>query len=219
MEQNIVIAKRQQDIILRFGQNEFLTENFYFTGGTALSEVYLQHRYSEDLDFFSIDKFDDKKVTDIVGSWAIDVNARYEVVNVGYVYMFNLIFSDSSKLKIDFAWYPYKNIGQFTKVNNVNVDSTKDIACNKFVAVGQRADVKDFVDLYFLLNNFSVVDLYEWPDVKFRRKYDLMLFASDLLKVAEFDYLPKMIKPLSLDELKKFYLDLAKNLGMKVTDR
>ncbi|MDR1696214.1 MAG: nucleotidyl transferase AbiEii/AbiGii toxin family protein [Endomicrobium sp.] len=26
--------------------------SFYFSGGTALSEYYLRHRYSEDLDFF-----------------------------------------------------------------------------------------------------------------------------------------------------------------------
>jgi hypothetical protein len=27
--------------------------DFYLTGGTALAEFYLQHRLSEDLDFFS----------------------------------------------------------------------------------------------------------------------------------------------------------------------
>lgn len=29
------------------------SRGFYLTGGTALSEFYLQHRYSDDLDFFT----------------------------------------------------------------------------------------------------------------------------------------------------------------------
>ncbi|MEW5692252.1 MAG: nucleotidyl transferase AbiEii/AbiGii toxin family protein [Candidatus Hydrogenedentota bacterium] len=31
---------------------KFFTQKFYLTGGTALSEFYLKHRISEDLDFF-----------------------------------------------------------------------------------------------------------------------------------------------------------------------
>lgn len=34
-------------------KSRVITDNFYLTGGTALSEFYLQHRLSEDLDFFS----------------------------------------------------------------------------------------------------------------------------------------------------------------------
>ena len=39
-----------QDEILRLVQS--LNVDFYLTGGTALSRHYLQHRYSDDLDFF-----------------------------------------------------------------------------------------------------------------------------------------------------------------------
>ncbi len=38
-------------------REEDLTDWFYFTGGTALSQFYLHHRYSEDLDFFSQTEF------------------------------------------------------------------------------------------------------------------------------------------------------------------
>lgn len=33
----------------------------------------------------------------------------------------------------------------------------------------------------------------------------------------DFDYLPKMIKPLSLDELKTFFRQKAKEIGRKIT--
>ena len=41
-----------QDNFLKFLDNQNQGQ-FYLTGGTALSRFYYQHRYSEDLDFFS----------------------------------------------------------------------------------------------------------------------------------------------------------------------
>ena len=54
------MAKRQKDILneeqknfLAFAATEpYLRENYYLTGGTPLTAFYLQHRYSEDLNFF-----------------------------------------------------------------------------------------------------------------------------------------------------------------------
>lgn len=44
-----------------------LPVDFYLTGGTALSRAYLQHRYSDDLDFFVNNAPDFKKqVSDII---------------------------------------------------------------------------------------------------------------------------------------------------------
>ena len=44
-----------QKELLRVIGNSNLADNFYLTGGTALAAFYLQHRYSEDLDFFTAD--------------------------------------------------------------------------------------------------------------------------------------------------------------------
>lgn len=45
----IILTPKQQVILDEVKNTPFLTENFYFTGGTALSSVYLHHRLSEDL--------------------------------------------------------------------------------------------------------------------------------------------------------------------------
>jgi len=42
-----------QETVLREIGHSSLNENFFLTGGTALSAFFLQHRYSEDLDFFT----------------------------------------------------------------------------------------------------------------------------------------------------------------------
>lgn len=52
------LTLKQRIIFDEFRKSNYLKENFYFTGGTALSAVYLQHRESEDLDFFSGEKFE-----------------------------------------------------------------------------------------------------------------------------------------------------------------
>lgn len=59
----------------------------------------------------------------------------------------------------------------------------------------------------------------EGVGVKFRIKTDPYLIGINCLKIELFDSLPKMLKPLTLDELKDFYMDLAKKLGMKVVKK
>ena len=47
-----ILTKLQWDFLSRFFQE---SPPFFLTGGTALSAFYLRHRYSEDLDLFSLD--------------------------------------------------------------------------------------------------------------------------------------------------------------------
>lgn len=48
-----IITQRHQIILDEVKKNNYLNKHFYFTGGTALSAVYLQHRYSDDIDLFT----------------------------------------------------------------------------------------------------------------------------------------------------------------------
>ncbi|NUO82117.1 nucleotidyl transferase AbiEii/AbiGii toxin family protein [candidate division KSB1 bacterium] len=60
--------------LLTTSQNSFLTEffqltqDFYLTGGTALSAYYLQHRYSEDLDLFTSNELFFQNAESLVGA-------------------------------------------------------------------------------------------------------------------------------------------------------
>ena len=46
-----LVEKRQKEF-LKLVAGSKLIDQFYFTGGTALSLYYFKHRFSEDLDFF-----------------------------------------------------------------------------------------------------------------------------------------------------------------------
>jgi len=210
-----LLTKEQNTILDVVRQNKLVASNFYFTGGTALSTYYLQHRYSEDLDFFSENKFDNQTIFTIMEEWSKTHNFRFDSRFSQVVYVFNLVFANNAKLKVDFALYPYKRLEKGVMYDGIEVDSLSDIAANKLLTIAQRTDIKDFVDLYFLLNKYTIWDLIEGVRIKFRMRLQPFLIASDLLKIDEFDVLPKMIKSLKLDNLKSFFREKAKELALK----
>lgn len=119
-------------------------------------------------------------------------------------------------LKIDFLNFPYSRIEQGIIYKNVVVDSLKDIGANKVLVLNLNQEVKDYVDLYFLLKEkLTVWDLIDAVSVKFKLELDLISLGEDFLNAEKLEYLPKMIEPLTLAELKNFFRQKAKELGMK----
>lgn len=215
MEKVDVITREQEFLLSEFRGNSYLTSHFYFTGGTALSLHYLQHRESVDLDFFSEESFDPQTILQHVTTWKQKLNLAIEYVRQEDTHIYNLTFPNKQMVKVDFAFYPYKRVNKSDVINGVVVDSLMDISVNKLLTLQQRAEVKDFVDLYFLLQQFSVWDLIQGVQVKFGVKLDPFIIGTDFLKVEHFNFLPKMIKPLTLEELKSFFTQRAKEIGGK----
>jgi len=57
MAEQAILSENQKKLLALIGENKEISSNFYLTGGTALAEFYLKHRFSEDLDFFSQEEF------------------------------------------------------------------------------------------------------------------------------------------------------------------
>lgn len=219
VKQKLNLTPKQQIIFDEVKNSDFIKKNFYFTGGTALSALYLNHRLSEDLDFFSEEKFDTLPIVNLITEWGkkhqFKINSREEEV----VRIYLLEFRDKEPLKVDFGYYPYKRLKIGQIVDSIQVDSLFDIAVNKLQTIHQRNNVKDFVDLFFLLKKFTVWDLIEGVKVKFRMELDPYTIAAACLKAEKFEDLPVMLVPLDLLELKNFYKDLAKKLGSSVVKK
>ncbi|MBI4991272.1 nucleotidyl transferase AbiEii/AbiGii toxin family protein [Candidatus Gottesmanbacteria bacterium] len=214
-----ILTKEQKLILAAISEHNYIQKNFYFTGGTVLSEFYLQHRYSEDLDFFTEERFDNQIIFALVSDWSKKYHFKFTSRFAEVVYRFDLTFANGANFKVDFGYYPYKRIDKGESYQNIEIDSLRDIASNKLTTVSQRTDVKDFVDLYFILRDkYTIWDLLYSTEVKFKSMdIDIELLAMDMLKVDDFVALPKMIKPLTLDELKNFLRQKAKEIGRKVT--
>jgi predicted nucleotidyltransferase component of viral defense system len=208
-----ILTEKHQAILKEVANDAFLSSQFYFTGGTALSEVYLHHRASEDLDFFSEKKFDGGLIGEKVNLWSEKLHFRFTARFVEPTNIYILTFPDGGALKVDFGYYPYRQIELPGNYKSIKVDSKLDIAINKLLTITQWVEVKDFVDLYYLLQDYSFWDLQVGVERKFRMDIEPVLIAADFLAVEEFEYLPKMLKPLKLQDLKQFFRVQAKKLA------
>jgi predicted nucleotidyltransferase component of viral defense system len=214
----ITFTPLQQSLFDKIAQHPFLSKTFYFTGGTALNAVYLHHRESEDLDFFSETDFEDERIEHLMKNLSISFKTLYRFTKKGGVRICEFVKKDKLLIKIDFNHYPYKRIEKGKIHQGIEIDSLHDIATNKLLTINQRNDAKDFVDLYFLLKDFTIWDLIYSVLAKFRMELDIVLIASDFRKVEEIDFLPKMLVPLKLSDLKKFFKQKAIELAKRVTE-
>ena len=135
--------------------------DFYLTGGTALSRCYLNHRYSDDLDFFVNEAPDFKKQTERVVSAIRQAGMQIEIGTASESFLRITVLKDEVSLKIDFVNDVIYHYGDFETAHFFNkIDSWRNILSNKLSAVS-RLEPKDIVDLLFIAKNFA----FEWPDI------------------------------------------------------
>lgn len=216
--EKVIFTPLQKQIFDSVSQDPILSKQFYFTGGTALSAFYLHHRESEDLDFFSESDFENTAIDTLMTNLSLELKIPYRFTERKVVKIYEFFKNNKLLIKVDFAHYPYRRIEKGKKYQGMDIDSIRDIASNKLLTINQRNDIKDFVDLYFLLKHFTIWDLIYGVKEKFRREMDMVLIASDFTKVEEFDFLPKMLVPLKLSELKEFFKQKAIEIAKRATE-
>lgn len=212
----IDITRPQQEILTIIASEPYLQKTFYFTGGTALAGFYLHHRESEDIDLFTEKSYDQE----FVRNW-MEQQRKARGWKLEYAQVFERQTYEISwkkhQVKIEFVHYPYRRLEKSTFFfKGISVDSKGDIAVNKLLTISQRTTTKDYVDLYFLLKkDFTYWDLMHGAKKKFGMEIEPLFGASLFTKVEEFDTLPIMRKPLTLKQLKDFFLKEARKQGMK----
>ncbi len=216
----ITFTKLQEQLFTQITTHPKFPKTFYFTGGTALSAFHLHHRASEDLDFFSEIPFDQNTILDIIKDISATMKTTYRYTQFERINIFEFV-NDKNELliKVDFVHHPHKRLEMGTQATNIAVDSLLDIATNKLLTINQRTEVKDFVDLYFLLKQFTFWDLTYGLKAKYNMEIDIILLAIDCMKVNSFTFMPRMHKPLSLITLQTFFRQKAKELGKMATTK
>lgn len=213
-----ILTDIQKKVIATVGQEPNLAD-FYLTGGTALAEYYFQHRFSDDLDFFNFQDpekiflhgFADQLKT-IIGAR----NVRYERLYDRNQFFFHL--ADGAELKVEFTKYPFLQLEEPILKDGIRIDSLRDIAANKLMALLDRFDPKDFVDLFFILKEFQLDNIRKDVEKKFSIQVDDIFLGSEFAKVKRVEALPKMTKEIMTEELKAFFTQQAKTLGPKILE-
>lgn len=209
-----ILTPLQKTFIHKFSLSP-VQKAFFLTGGTALSAFYLQHRLSEDLDFFTENPEEIREVTPWLQETARELGLKLEIMRRTDSFLDCFFESKSGELlNLDFAHdapFRLEKI-RFIPEYQIFIDNLTDIACNKLSALYDRAASKDFVDLYFLDREFLP---FEQILMKARTKHvgiDDYWLAQALQRVEEIDKLPRMLKPLEFGALKTFFTNYAKKL-------
>lgn len=165
-----ILTPAQERFLSLFRKSE-LSRQFYFTGGTALSEFYLQHRYSYDLDFFTEEKstLNIDAILSFLHSLPTLKDVRYEKIYDRRIFFLN--FADEN-LKIEFSLYPFESVAEKMSVKGLLVDSFSDLFVNKLAAPADRNEEKDLIDLYFILNAKGI-NYILWGLAKVRKKFGI----------------------------------------------
>ena len=205
-----ILTTNQQSLLKAFGSTN-ISKYFYLTGGTALAAFYLHHRYSEDLDFFTSEKQNIEQLRNEITQVLHFPNSKLEVVRSFETFIeARLTMNDGEVIKMDFAYdSPFRHQPTIlSETYHIAIDNLLDIGCNKISALFDRAETKDFVDVYFLLKGkFSFNELFE----KAKQKHvglDEYWFTHALKKVLKVSTLPRMVKQVSIQELQKFFIQL-----------
>lgn len=211
-----ILTPKQSQFLEYVSKDEQITDRFYLTGGTALSEFYLQHRLSYDIDLFTEKEEVDQRV---VEAFLKKISKDLGVIEIKRSQMMGLIsyilvFDNGQNLKVDFNYYPFPRIEKGTHFKDLTVDSVYDIAVNKLHTIFMKPRSRDYLDLYLIMQKYgySLDKLILAAKAKFDWHIDKVTLASQFIKARDFDESSMMLIPFSKRDMDNFFLSLAKSL-------
>lgn len=190
-----VLPAGHEEVIKKISAYPF-TKNFYLAGGTALA-LQLGYRESVDFDFFNEQDFNPEELLNVLKN---DFEVEDLTVAKGTL---NCM---TQGIKLQFLNYPYPLLEKFTDWYGINLSSVIDVACTKMITVSVRGSKKDYIDIYFLLQKYTLKELFE----KMGKKYvNLDFNKAHILKSltyfeeADEQPMPRMHVETDWDKVKK----------------
>ena len=163
-------------------------------GGTALALQY-GHRQSVDLDFFGTPAADQDEMLEMIeriGPYRL----RNRTKNI-----LQLIVNGIMVDIVDYSQYHW--IDAPVCFEGITLASPKDIAAMKINDVEGRGTKKDFVDIYQLLQHYSLDDLLSFYSQKYpNHSLFRVLLSLNYFDDADPQAMPKMFSPASWEEMK-----------------
>jgi len=215
-----IITDNQRQILTFFSSLPD-SQFFYLTGGTALSEFYIGHRLSYDLDLFTSEKelilpfsrlMEEKLKTRDFTTTLIRRFQTFVEFEIG---------KEQDKTRVQLAYdSPFRFDHPVNSDIGVKINDYKDIVVDKLLAFFGRAEPRDAVDLFFILKK---EDLWELTNLAFQKDpgFDFYWLAVALEKVKDFPddierWPVKMLIKVEAKELKELFSTLAKKIMDKI---
>lgn len=188
-------------------------QDFYLAGGTGLA-LHFGHRLSIDLDFFSENKHAvDQQQRSVLRATFDDpsLEITYDKDST-FVALWRGVGVSFFRL----ASYPL--IKPVYMLDNICLASVEEIGAMKLAAIINRGTRKDMVDIYFILQQFSLETLFQIASVKYSKIRSFPVSAVRALNYfddAESLPMPQMIDKTPWSKMKKFLEEKAIEAGRK----
>ena len=180
--------------LLKKIMSEKLFSDFNLVGGTSLA-LQMGHRNSIDIDLFGN--------SEINPELFIEKLFEFGEVKVAQSTK-NILITKINDVKVDFVNYKYPLLADCLFVENIRMLSIKDIAAMKLNAIVGRGSKKDFIDLYFLLNEFSLEEILSFYEKKYHDGSVFMVQKSlTYFEDADSQLQPQMFKDFNWETCKQ----------------
>ncbi len=173
-----------------------LVNNFYLGGGTALA-LELGHRKSIDLDWFSQTDFSNRHLKEKLSELG-----KLEIIGEEDGTLHTVL----DGVKVTFLRYKYPLLFPLVEFDGIKLADERDIASMKIDAVSSRGSKKDFIDIYFILKKYSLIELIEFFVQKYQGiEYNKLHILKSLAYFtdAESEPMPEMLQKADWEEVKE----------------
>lgn len=193
-----ILGARQEKVVRQLGQL-LTSRHFYLAGGTAIA-LYLGHRRSVDLDWFTPRPLDEPTR---LARELQEGGIRFVPTSTEPGTLYGAI----SGVRVSLLHYGYPMIRRFQTFPSgpCRLASLQDLGAMKMAAVAQRGAKRDFVDVYALCRRgLPLRSLVQW----YQEKYGIediahLLYSLGYFADADPDPMPKMFWDVNWRAVKK----------------
>lgn len=172
-----IILPETLDLLERLQKDSMLAD-FFLVGGTALA-MQIGHRFSVDLDLFTTVPFDTRPLSEHLSQ-----SYDFQLSSVQK----NTILGVLEGVKTDFIAHAYPLVKDLVTEDGLRLASKEDIGAMKLNAIahsGQR--LKDFIDVYFLLELVPLDTLLKAYEIKYPNS-NLLIPVKGLTYFEDIDF-------------------------------
>lgn len=175
-----ILSSKQKSLLPLVGN---FSDKFGLVGGTAIA-LQLGHRRSIDFDLLTMKDLNADEIRE-----AVKAECDIDSTLVDHTNELTIVVNG---VKITFLKYPYK-IDFLEKYRDVvRMPDLPTLASMKAFALGRRAKWKDYIDIYFILKNYSFKELVGKARDIFGSEFNEKLFREQLAYFNDIDYSEKV---------------------------
>ena len=179
--------------LLKKLQSLHIFSQMRLVGETSLA-LQIGHRKSIDIDLFGLLNVDFDALTD-------ELKSIGDVVVLGNSKNIHTYLID--EIKVDIVHYEYPWLKNKIVLDEIHLAAIEDIAAMKLSAINGRGSKKDFIDLYYILQQFDLAQLMSFYGQKFRDGSSFLVLKSLVyFEDADLEAMPWMFEDLIWEEVK-----------------